>query len=261
MRRFATWLIVLAVAPLVSGAQSAPSVAQRVKSANGTIQVTFPTRASACGDGASFIGNVLGTRNYYTNGATFSKEDDWQPACVHGPARVVATVTDGEVTRLRSYVGPVPTSDTRLETISATAADAATWLTDLVLHGSPRAASDAMLPLIVADVDEPWPLLLRVARDDNRPRAVRQAAITWLGNGAAEHLGLADASNQSDDDDLRAQAVFVLSQRPKSESVPELIDLARTAKNAAVRRAAIFWLGQVGDDRAIDVYAELLGIR
>jgi HEAT repeat protein len=40
-----------------------------------------------------------------------------------------------------------------------------------------------------------------------------------------------------------------------------LIDLARTAKNPSVRRAAIFWLGQTGDARVIDVYAELLQIQ
>jgi hypothetical protein len=264
MRAFATLLIrssfvaAGSVVPTIVGAQS---VSQRVTAADGAIQVIFPSRATACGDGASFIGNILGTRNYYTDGSTFSNLDDWRPACVHGPARVVATVINGEITRLRAYVGPVPSSASSVGTITTSAAEAAGWLADLVAHSSTRVASDAMLPLIVADVEEPWPLLLRVARDDTRPRTIRQAAIGWLGNGAAEHLGLADVSNQSDEDDVRAQAVFVLSQRPKSESVPELIDLARTAKNAAVRRAAIFWLGQVGGDRAIDVYADLLGIR
>ncbi|HEY4218338.1 MAG TPA: HEAT repeat domain-containing protein [Gemmatimonadaceae bacterium] len=257
MRRIATlWMILAGVSS--AGAQS---VMQRVAAAHGSIQLVYPSRTSACGDGKSFIGNVLGTRNFFSDGASFSKDDDWRPACVHGPVRVVATVIDGEVTRLRTYVGPASANGSDVESIQATAADVASWLTDLVVRGSTRAASDAMLPLIVADIAEPWPLLLRVARDDSRPRDVRQAAITWLGSGAAEHLGLADASNQSDDDDVRAQAVFVLSQRPKSESVPELIELARTAKNAAVRRAAIFWLGQSGDARAMDVYAELLGIK
>lgn len=60
---------------------------------------------------------------------------------------------------------------------------------------------------------------------------------------------------------MHTQAVFVLSQRAKSESVPELIDLARSAKHPSVRRSAIFWLGQTGDARAVDRYAELLGLR
>jgi HEAT repeat protein len=60
---------------------------------------------------------------------------------------------------------------------------------------------------------------------------------------------------------MRTQAVFVLSQRPKSESVPDLIELARSSKHPSARRAAIFWLGQTGDPRAADVYADLLGLR
>lgn len=258
MRRLVVLAAILSSAPVAAQTQT---LSQRVRAANGTVEVIFPSRATACGDGATFIGNVLGTRSHYTDGATHADPDDWWPACVRGPVRVVATIIDGDVTRIRSFVGPVPATDTARQTVTVTAADAASWLADLVTRGSARAASDAMLPLIVADVAEPWPLLLRVARDESRPRAVRQSAITWLGNGAAEHLGLRDATGQSDDDDVRTQAVFVLSQRPKAESVPELMKLARTATNAAVRRAAIFWLGQVGGDRAIDVYAELLGIR
>jgi HEAT repeat protein len=37
-----------------------------------------------------------------------------------------------------------------------------------------------------------------------------------------------------------------------------LIELARSAKSPAARRSAIFWLGQTGDPRAVDVFAELL---
>jgi HEAT repeat protein len=60
---------------------------------------------------------------------------------------------------------------------------------------------------------------------------------------------------------MRTQAVFALSQRPKSESVPALMDLAKTAKYPSAKRSAIFWLGQTGDPRAADVFAELLGLR
>jgi hypothetical protein len=119
-----------------------------------------------------------------------------------------------------------------------------------------------MLPLLTAAGAEPWPLLLRVARDDNRSRATRSSALLWLGNGVTEKLGLSeDDDRESDEDELRQQAVFVLSQRPKSESVPELIDLAKHGKYPAVRRSAIFWLGQTGDPRAAETYAELLNLR
>jgi HEAT repeat protein len=146
--------------------------------------------------------------------------------------------------------------------MSVSAAEAADWLSGLVSHGSSRAASDAVLPLVVADAPDPWPLLLRVARDDERPKPVRNSALMWLSSAVTEHLGIARASGRSsDDDEVREQAVFAITQRPHGESVPALIDIVRTAQNPAARRAAIFWLGQTGDRRAADVYAELLGIR
>jgi hypothetical protein len=167
----------------------------------------------------------------------------------------------GEITRIRSYVGPVPatTSDTR--TINVSASEAVSWLGNIASRSPGRVASEVMLPLVLADTVEPWPLLIRIGRDENRPRDVRRAATMWLSMGVNDHLGIADTRDESTDDEMRSQAVFVLSQRPKSESVPELIDLARSAKHASARRAAIFWLGQTGDSRAIEVYAELLGIR
>jgi HEAT repeat protein len=91
---------------------------------------------------------------------------------------------------------------------------------------------------------------------------VRQSALLWLSFAVTDHLGISDAdAHASDDDEMRAQAVFALSQRPKGESVPDLIDVTRTTRSAAARKAAIFWLSQSGDRRAADLYAELLGIR
>jgi HEAT repeat protein len=151
---------------------------------------------------------------------------------------------------------PATSADTR--TITASADDASAWLGDIATRGTGRVASDAILPLVIADAPQPWPLLLRVARDDSRPREVRRSALTWLANGVNDHLGIADTRDNTEDDEMRTQAVFVLSQRPKAESVPELIELSRSSKHASVRRSAIFWLGQTGDPRAVDVFAELL---
>jgi HEAT repeat protein len=131
-------------------------------------------------------------------------------------------------------------------------------LGEIAARSNGRVASDAIFPLVIADAAEPWPLFLRIARDDNRPREVRRSALTWLAMGVNDHLGIAETRDNTDDDEMRTQAVFVLSQRPKAESVPELIDLARSSKHAAVRRSAIFWLGQTGDPRAVEVFAELL---
>jgi len=247
----------------LAGGARAQSVADRTTATDGTVQVIFPSRPNVCGDGRTYIRNAFGNDSYVGSDMPPNQRDGWRTLpCTRGPVRAVATVIDHQVTRIRSYVGPVPSPRPDVRTIEVGAAEAAAWLGELASRGSQRPASDAMLPLIVADAPPPWHLLLQVARDTDRPRAVRGSALLWLSNAVTEHLGIARADGrESDDDEMRTQAVFVLAQRPRSESVPELIELARTSPRPAARRAAIFWLGQSGDPRAADVYAELLGIR
>jgi hypothetical protein len=238
----------------VSTPLGAQDLTQRVAASDGIVNVVYPSRPNACGDGRGSIQNIFGTTQSYSYDG-----DGRMRMCVHGPARVAATVISGEVTRLRLYVGPVEPTDNK--TLMVSAAEAVEWLKGIASRGSSRVASDAVVPLVVADAPDPWPFLLTLARDDTRAHNVRQTALQWLSYGTTDHLGLSEPSHKTDDDEMREQAVFVLSQRPKGESVPELIDIARTAKNAAARRSAIFWLSQSGDRRAADLYAELLGIR
>ena len=253
----------MAAALLGAGATTlgAQSLASRVNQADGAVQVIYPSRPGVCGDGTTFISNVLGHSRYFTNGSVSSGQRyDLDPRCEHGPARVVATVVTGAPTRLRAYVGPVPSSSTR--TITASAAEARAWLEQLAMNGSARLAEDAVLPLILADSTDPWPTLLHVARDVERPQSLRRNALMWVSAGVSQHLGIADATADTDDDQLRKQAVFVLSQRAKREGTAELVDLARTSKRPAVRRDAIFWLSQTGEIEPVAaLYEELLGER
>ena len=57
---------------------------------------------------------------------------------------------------------------------------------------------------------------------------------------------------------MKKRAVFALSQLPKGEGVPLLIDVALKNPNPAVKKQAIFWLGQSKDPRAIDFFAQIL---
>jgi HEAT repeat protein len=252
--------MLFAAASLIIAARAGgQDLAKRVAATDGVVDVIYPSRPAACGDGQGFIQSVLGENRW--SGEIRSGRYETR-VCVHGPARVAATVIGGEVTRLRLYIGPVPSNSPATRTITASAPEAVEWLSGLATRGAARVAENAIPPLVVADAPGPWPLLLRIARDDDRSRAVRTSALTWLSFGVIDHLGIVDADDRaSDDDQMRSQAVFVLSQRPKTESVPELIDLARSSKYPAVRKAALFWLGQTGDRRASDVFAELLGLR
>ena len=60
------------------------------------------------------------------------------------------------------------------------------------------------------------------------------------------------------DSEVRRRAVFAISQLPKDEAVPKLIELARRHRDPEVRQQAMFWLGQSGDSRALRFFEEVL---
>jgi hypothetical protein len=101
--------------------------------------------------------------------------------------------------------------------------------------------------------------LLRVARGDDATD-LRKKAIFWLGQRAGEEItrDLGDlVGNESEDEEIREQAIFALSQR-RGEGVPALLQIARTNPDPRLRKRAIFWLGQSGDPRAIELFESIL---
>ena len=52
--------------------------------------------------------------------------------------------------------------------------------------------------------------------------------------------------------------LFALQQLPDGEGVPMLIQVARNNRNPAVRKQAMFWLGQSNDPRALAFFEEVL---
>jgi HEAT repeat protein len=256
-------LVAVAVLATVGARQAgAQSLARRITSiGNGDAQFTFASREGVCGDGATFIQDGLGGESrIYENGnihtGRFNGRDD--RACESGPVRLVVSVADGEVVQLRTYAGPVPrTTGARRDLGEVSVSDAEPFLRGLAERANGRVAEKALLPLVLADGINPWPTLLRLARDDQGSRAVRHSAGFWLSRGAADKLGVADA-DENEDDEVRASAVFALSQQPREQSVHRLMEIVRTSRRPAVRAQALFWLGQSGDVRAIDLFAEIL---
>jgi HEAT repeat protein len=57
---------------------------------------------------------------------------------------------------------------------------------------------------------------------------------------------------------VKKKAVFALSQLPKDEGVPRLMEVARNNRNPAVRKQAMFWLGESKDPRAVKFFEEIL---
>ena len=102
--------------------------------------------------------------------------------------------------------------------------------------------------------------MIRIARQDTN-REVRKQAIFWLGQKASAEAvkllkGVVEGSDE--DVDLKKSAVFAISQLPKDQSVPLLISIAKSNQNAAVRKNAIFWLGQTGEEEALQFFEEIL---
>lgn len=255
-------LLLLAAPSLLEG----QSIGERVRAVrNGVVHMSFASRPGVCGNGSNSI-TFGGSRNVVWSGR-HSDEDEWAADdCEPGPVRVSLTVTDGNVSRVRTYVGgqwrapregrPAPLD---LGTVSTRAAT--DFLLGLTNADAGRAAKDAILPSILADSVVVWPQLLRLARDDGRSRDVRKQAVFWLGHAAGEAaaVGLDSIVYANDvDREVREQAVFALSQRPKDEGVPMLIRVARTSKDPEIRKKALFWLGQSNDPRALALFEEIL---
>jgi HEAT repeats len=228
---------------------TAQSLADRVAAApDGRIRLSYTARPGVCGDG----------RNIRTT----ESNSDWISDCESGPARVVLTKEREEIVRVRTYVGghwrDVSEGVTDLGFVDSPVA--ASFLLDLVETANERASREAVLPATLAADAVVWPRLLGVAGDETRPRRTRQAALQWAGIEAGDVLeSAARASIPLDDDrEARERAVFAISQLPKDEAVPKLIDIAETHRYAHIRQKALFWLGQSGDPRAVEVLTEVL---
>ena len=58
--------------------------------------------------------------------------------------------------------------------------------------------------------------------------------------------------------EVKRRAVSALQQLPNGEGIPLLIQLARTSRNAEVRKQAMSSLGQSRDQRAVAFFEDVL---
>jgi HEAT repeat protein len=104
------------------------------------------------------------------------------------------------------------------------------------------------------------PLVIEAARHD-KDAHIRGQALFWLAQRAAAQISKQAIQNAVDTDPdsaVRERAVFALSQLPNGGGIPMLIELAKTHRDPAVRKKAMFWLGQSKDPRALDFFAQVL---
>jgi len=240
--------------------QSIASQVARVS--NGTVRMSFTAKPGICGNGNS-IQNSRGGRSSWGNNWDLSRDVEWDSDCTVGPARVVIDRRGGEISDLRFYVGGRwrPAAADVLDLGNVPAREAADYLVSIAQSDKGSMGHKAIFPATMADSANIWPALLKIARNADLPRETRTQSVFWLGQAAGDAAtkDLNDiVLDNGIDREVREQAVFALSQRPRDEGVPALIAVARTNKDPEIRKKALFWLGQSNDPRALDLFEELL---
>jgi HEAT repeats len=264
MKSFAV-VIAGALTPLagVAAVARAQSIASQVaRVSNGTVRMSFAAKPGICGSGNSIRHSNGRGRTTWGDDNT-SRDVEWESDCSLGPARVVLDRRGGELTDLRFYVGgrwrPATAGTVDLGTVSAR--EAADYLVSIAQTEKGSMGEKAIFPATIADSANIWPALIKVARNSDLPRSTRTQSVFWLGQAAGD-VATANLNSlvldNSVDREVREQAVFALSQRPRDEAVPALIAVARTNKDPEIRKKALFWLGQSHDPRALDLFEELL---
>ena len=102
--------------------------------------------------------------------------------------------------------------------------------------------------------------LIRVAQQDTDTE-FRKTAIARLGEIAGEQAMAAlkqTATSLDADTELQRQAVSAIAKRPVSESVPLLINIARTHAKPEIRKHAFVLLGRTGDPAAVEFLKSVL---
>jgi len=139
--------------------------------------------------------------------------------------------------------------------------DSVSWLAGLARDTSTRTNrfSDRALTALASHASAAAsPVLVDFARNGATAQ-LKGRALFWLAQRAVEEAVPTIAAALDDPDtEVKKQAVFALSQLPKDEGVPRLIELAKSHRNPEVRRQAFFWLGQSKDQRAVDYFASIL---
>lgn len=247
------------VLPGAVTAQDVLSQINRVR--DGEVRLSFALRPDVCGHGN---GITYGNRsNYNWNDRRSTRDVEYDYDCSTGPGRLVVVRREGETTDLRFYVGGRWRSSSAENLGTVSARSAVDYLLRLAETHDGKAGREAIFPATLVDSVTIWPSLMRIARNDGRPRSTREQATFWLGHLAEEPAtrGLAElVGDAALDREIRESAIFALSQR-RGEGVPALINVVRTSRDPELRKKALFWLANSRDPRALDLIEELLNKR
>jgi hypothetical protein len=254
-----TLLWILAAA---SAAAAAPGdLAERIRDLEtGTLAFSYPARDGVEGNADCFVihrNESDDGGHVYTSGR-WSDDETW-PGDVHALLKVRrGRVRDIDFSVLRDGADR-PGADLDLGEVEAEAA--ASWLLDLAKRQDGDAAEEALLGVVAARDVSPGAELASLARDRSRPSDLREAALFWMAVLAGD-AAIATAQDLIDDEDedleLRAHAVFALSQLDDDRAFPLLLDVARNHPHRELRRSAYIWLAQYDRPEVVNLFEDIL---
>ena len=234
---------------LIASTGGAQSLANRVATASGFVQFSYKARPGVCGDGRTYIST--GPGNFYGFFSSSSTEQ-----CQGGPVRVVLDLAERNIVALRTYVGAgaVDAGVTDLGTV--TPSEAADYLLSVASRADGRVGRDAIFAALLGDSVEVSSRLLDIGRDQARPLETRRAALSGLGRSDTRQLDrvgaalLQIATNENDAQQVRTQALSVLSHLDHGAGIPSLVQLANSNTTSWIGRESMRVLANSGDPRA-----------
>jgi hypothetical protein len=259
LHRIASLALAVTLAPAL-GAQPGTALGRRVAAASdGEVRMSYTTRPEVCGDGRD---GVSFGRSFYLS-ARVESYGGWSGTrCERGPARVTLTVRGHEVVGVATRVGGTwPAAGGALDLGAVSATEAASYFLSLVPAVEHGSRGGPLLAAAVADSANVAPEMLRLGRSATLSRETRRRAIHWSGvlGDSSMVTPLAELARASGAEDaspdqlgpgagLEGAATGALAAIPDGVGIPALMQLAREG-SPAVRRSAVFWLGENDDPR------------
>lgn len=252
------WSLVLSIVPVLAvGSLAAPTDGQSLKDRVGdapdgdvTFQIALKDGVEVCAHGVNMRGSTW----------RVTSRGNRRGICATREGEILLRVRNGAVVELDVRPPSLDRADTDLGLQDSDAA-AAYLLAVAADHPRESVAEDAIAPAAMIEGVTIWPALLELAGDRSAFDDVREQAVFWLSQEAAERAtaGLVSiAKDDREDTEVRAAAIFALSQRPDEEGVPILMELAITSRHAKVRENSLFWLAQSKDPRVLPFFESIL---
>jgi HEAT repeat protein len=236
---------------------SAQGLAARVDAAPaGHVQFTFAARPGICGNGRTYIQTSPG--NFNGSFVTSVSETVRMDPCAAGPVRVLLDRAERQVIAVQTFVGPVPEAVGVTDLGAVPAQQAADYLLALAAKSDGRVGRDAIFPATLADSATTIEPLITIARNQELPRDTRTRALAYAGR--SDRLPtipprvidaiLAVARDESDNIEVRRQAVRALGAIEHGAGIPTLVSLAGQTQNVWLGKEAMATLASSGDPRA-----------